>query len=546
MAHLIEELATGSRKSDGTANASGKVYAYQVGTLVAAVIYSDDAASIAITQPLTLNAGGQGIAYTTAPIRLLIQDSAGTTVQDIERCNGDRTELVQYDATQASAAFTGSTVNQILQLAKTSFGGVDWNYLASSGATAMGVGSWMTQIVINAKAYGAKGDNATDDTAAIQAAVNYAAGLPYGAVVYLPAGIYRTSAVLALSTSKVSLRGAGQAASVIRNTSATGGAITVTSASDIVISDIGIDHTSSSTGIALAVIGCSRVTISNVYAQLHQVCFNFMDIAASSTIVATTRLLNCQAQTTTNASSVAVRYGYNGTVAATIANSVDHQIIGGKYDSPTGTIFQYRGTPNECLITGTYWVSGATGVDIQNDASAGAGFVIVGNTLHGTFTDAIKTAGTLRSVVAAGNTMTGTTSNYAFISGDPTSYFADAWARRRPFGNEGTAATQTLTATGNFTVDWSKGNNCLFIAAMAAGAQTATFTAPTNTSGAVPGSTLMLHIKVTTTDVGAFVFNSPYKAGGGGPSVTAGNTSIMTFVYDGTNWRQSGYIATTT
>lgn len=48
---------------------------------------------------------------------------------------------------------------------------------------------------INVKTYGAKGDQLTDDTAAIQAAIN---ACPVGGVVYMPAGAYRTSGALVL------------------------------------------------------------------------------------------------------------------------------------------------------------------------------------------------------------------------------------------------------------------------------------------------------------------------------------------------------------
>ncbi|MFI5664586.1 glycosyl hydrolase family 28-related protein [Streptomyces sp. NPDC051684] len=48
---------------------------------------------------------------------------------------------------------------------------------------------------LNVRDYGTKGDNVTDDTAAIQAAL---AACPMGGVVYLPAGGYRTSAPLTI------------------------------------------------------------------------------------------------------------------------------------------------------------------------------------------------------------------------------------------------------------------------------------------------------------------------------------------------------------
>ena len=74
---------------------------------------------------------------------------------------------------------------------------------------------------INVKDFGAVGDGTTDDTVAIQAAINYAQtftnGLP--ATVYLPAGIFKTTASLVISKS-IWLKGESSSATQIKITSA--------------------------------------------------------------------------------------------------------------------------------------------------------------------------------------------------------------------------------------------------------------------------------------------------------------------------------------
>ena len=68
--------------------------------------------------------------------------------------------------------------------------------------------------------FGAKGDAVTDDTAAIQTAINaaQAVGGAGGAIVYFPVGQYKTSAPLVVSASGIVLQGAGRLSSTIFST----------------------------------------------------------------------------------------------------------------------------------------------------------------------------------------------------------------------------------------------------------------------------------------------------------------------------------------
>ncbi len=72
--------------------------------------------------------------------------------------------------------------------------------------------------VYDVKAYGAAGDGATDDTAAVQAAINACQGSGSG-IVYLPPGIYMISSQLNITSDDIGLVGAGAGASVIKTTS---------------------------------------------------------------------------------------------------------------------------------------------------------------------------------------------------------------------------------------------------------------------------------------------------------------------------------------
>jgi hypothetical protein len=75
--------------------------------------------------------------------------------------------------------------------------------------------------------YGAVGNDSTDSTTAINAAIA-AAIAAGGGVVFFPAGIYRTSAVLnVISTPGITLMGAGHGATIIRNTSASANSLRI-------------------------------------------------------------------------------------------------------------------------------------------------------------------------------------------------------------------------------------------------------------------------------------------------------------------------------
>lgn len=70
------------------------------------------------------------------------------------------------------------------------------------------INTHLADIAINVKSFGAEGDGVTDDTDAIQAAINYTALLG-GGMVFFPNGHYRTSSTISIDADYVSLVGVG-------------------------------------------------------------------------------------------------------------------------------------------------------------------------------------------------------------------------------------------------------------------------------------------------------------------------------------------------
>ena len=132
--------------------------------------------------------------------------------------------------------------------------------------------------VANVKLYGAVGDNATDDTAAIQAAIDSLSGGTYdGGVVYFPPGIYRISSALSIDSAdnSITLKGCsthfplGGDGSLIRSTSTTANGIEITNSLSISIQNLRIDTSVTKTdGIAIdceSSTNIQGITIDQVY-----------------------------------------------------------------------------------------------------------------------------------------------------------------------------------------------------------------------------------------------------------------------------------------
>jgi autotransporter-associated beta strand protein len=143
---------------------------------------------------------------------------AGPGVFNLVNCSLNASTQCVMSASATRAGFTGCTFSPSQKIVNNGNSGDLLINPNASIANAMPAVNWTNVInryvlchpakatLFNAMSYGATGNGTTDDTAAIQSALN-AAGADGGGVVYLPAGNYHTTNTLAVP-SGVELRGA--------------------------------------------------------------------------------------------------------------------------------------------------------------------------------------------------------------------------------------------------------------------------------------------------------------------------------------------------
>lgn len=125
------------------------------------------------------------------------------------------------------------------------------------------------QDTVSVKDFGATGNGTTNDTAAIQAAINYVQTTG-GGCVYFPIGTYFVSGTLAVTANKVTLKGENRQGTVINFNNGALDCLTVIGTSyaaqlyGFELKDIYISHTSKTGGRSLVIAYASQVTLRDV------------------------------------------------------------------------------------------------------------------------------------------------------------------------------------------------------------------------------------------------------------------------------------------
>jgi hypothetical protein len=216
--HLIEPLVVGIRGAE-----SGSVDFYRRGTSTR-IIYYETFEGDGGTTPIgsvALDENGGGVFYVNETAMVVVKDATGTEVRRfVASPNASAVEVISssFTGTDYETGQTGlsepTTLKAIFDLWTTNAGAPDFKVLVGGVATTLqsalgAIGSLFFSV--KDIAYGATGDGTTNDSAAIQGAID-AAEAAGGGIVFFPKGTYRHNSTLTIPAG-VSLLGAGPGAS---------------------------------------------------------------------------------------------------------------------------------------------------------------------------------------------------------------------------------------------------------------------------------------------------------------------------------------------
>ena len=198
---------------NGVPLTGGKIYTYAAGTTTPQTTYTSSTGLTANSNPIILDADGRlaNEVWLTAGVdyKFILKNSSDVLIGTYDNLPG-----INDVANQVADIYAN--------LANTTDNAKGDAYIGFRQSTSSGFASGSTARTVSAKLsemysvldFGAVGDGTTDDTSAIQNAIN-AVGTNGGGIVYFPEGTYKTTAVLTMTSLGVTLLGAGRSTTIV-------------------------------------------------------------------------------------------------------------------------------------------------------------------------------------------------------------------------------------------------------------------------------------------------------------------------------------------
>lgn len=543
MAGLLQLIAGGTRKGDGSVNAGGRAFLTEVAPSTTPVLgYTDrdKTASHTLSQGgILLDSNGGASIYVDSVCDVRLEDSAGAAIGTFTAEPVVSSAVVEI----LNSKFTGTNpsgvsgagyrtfLSDVLTSLGLSAGGLDGKYKGTYGSTSRNIYSELDEFWFNAKRFGVIGDGNTDDTSNLQAAINACSGAG-GGIVYVPAGTYLVSAALTVPT-LVTLVGQGRGAAVLKNTNTATGILSLTG-SYAKVKGFTLSHSSSSTGKAIQASGATDKFIdvrevvitghrTGVYSVSDQFSMEEFDITTTAADAAARGVDLAGDQTT---------YLRVGLVSAGTGYGV-------QYIAPANV----AGIENSLIMQGVRVNASARGLSVDGAVSnemlvAAHGCSFKGSTVDVFIGSNIGVYGVVWLDPTTRLVGTGTITNNSIgnvVLGTPTS----GGLNMRPLGADG--YQEDIANTGTAVPKPQTAGHILYRATSAGGG---TIAAPT-AIGFRTGHRLVITFYNNSGGAFAWTLNAVYHVVAA-PAPANGSKSTMEFVYDGalSTWNQVGAVAT--
>jgi len=454
---LVEWLSAGVVTTAGVAVASGVVRFYQPGTLTPQTVYSDAAAASPITQPVVLSAGGVATVYAVQPVRMIVKDATDTTTLYDVTENVTRAEQVYV----TSSSFNSGTETQLSTLLNnwsTTAGGSAglFTYKRTGGTSERNLRDAIGESRVPVKDMGAVGDGVTNDTSAVQAALDRASA-EGGGTVFFPPGTYLITSTLTLAAN-VSMEGVGSAVCIIKQSTAATNGITATTAGNNRIQGLQVTHSGTSTGVGVSFVTTTNVMLRDVAVAAGKFATGVKFDACSSTSVYDSSLA-CVSNaanralfyTTSGANHTCFNTSLSGGAAGScveIATGASSILIAGcQFGAPggTGVILTSSDNNDQIRVIANAGLANNVGTAFSETSPHSRGLFQVGNLIEG-YETTVTSGGTFTpSPILRGEhiRVSGTTTGVAYVVAAPPTNPISRTARMviEFFNNAGGAVT---------------------------------------------------------------------------------------------------------